>query len=88
MKIVTAEQMRELDRRTIEEGHVPGLELMERAGVGVFNVAQTMTVAREHGVALFVGKGNNGGDAVVAAEHFSSRGILPWPARYPPALLV
>ncbi|MBI5822188.1 MAG: NAD(P)H-hydrate dehydratase [Verrucomicrobia bacterium] len=74
MKIVTAEQMRELDRRTIEEGHVPGLELMERAGVGVFNVAQTMTVAREHGVALFVGKGNNGGDAVVAAEHFFKAG--------------
>jgi NAD(P)H-hydrate epimerase len=74
MKIVTAEQMRELDRRTIEEGHVLGLELMERAGAGVFNVAQTMTVAREHGVVLFVGKGNNGGDAVVAAEHFYKAG--------------
>jgi len=74
MKIVTAEQMRELDRRTIQEGHVLGLELIERAGAGVFHVAQTMTVAREHGVALFVGKGNNGGDAVVAAEHFFKAG--------------
>lgn len=74
MKIVTAEQMRELDQRTIQEGHVLGLELMERAGAGVFHVAQTMTVAREHGVALFVGKGNNGGDAIVAAEHFFKAG--------------
>ena len=74
MKIVTAEQMRELDRRTIEEGHVPGLELMERAGVGVFDVAQTMIVGRERGVVLFVGKGNNGGDAIVAAEHFYKAG--------------
>ncbi|MCX6901528.1 MAG: NAD(P)H-hydrate dehydratase [Verrucomicrobia bacterium] len=74
MKIVTAEQMRELDRRTIQEGHVSGLELMERAGIGVFSVAQTMTVAREHGVALFVGKGNNGGDAIVAAEHLYKAG--------------
>ncbi|MFA6564833.1 MAG: NAD(P)H-hydrate dehydratase [Verrucomicrobiia bacterium] len=74
MKIVTAEQMRELDRRTIQEGHVSGLELMERAGIGVFNVAQTMTVARERGVALFVGKGNNGGDAIVAAEQLYKAG--------------
>ncbi|KXJ98923.1 MAG: NAD(P)H-hydrate epimerase [Nitrospira sp. OLB3] len=33
--IVTAEQMRTLDRRTITEAQVPGLTLMERAGTGV-----------------------------------------------------
>ena len=74
MKIGTAEQMRELDRRTIQEAHVLGLELMERAGAGVFEIAQTMTVARERGVVLFVGKGNNGGDAIVAAEHLYRAG--------------
>ena len=35
MKIVTAHQMRELDRRTIQEAGVPGTTLMERAGSGV-----------------------------------------------------
>ena len=74
MKIVTTEQMRELDRRTIQEAHVLGLELMERAGAGVFEVAQTMTVARERGVVLFIGKGNNGGDAIVAADHLFKAG--------------
>ena len=74
MKIVTADQMRQLDRRTIEEAHVPGHDLMERAGVGVFEVAQNMTVVRERGVVLFVGKGNNGGDAIVAARHLFKAG--------------
>jgi len=35
MKIVTAAQMKELDRRTIREAKVPGAMLMERAGSGV-----------------------------------------------------
>jgi len=38
MKIVTATQMREIDRRTIEEFGIPGERLMERAGEGVFRV--------------------------------------------------
>ena len=33
--IVTADQMRTLDRRTITEAHIPSLTLMERAGAGV-----------------------------------------------------
>ncbi|MBM3888009.1 MAG: NAD(P)H-hydrate dehydratase, partial [Verrucomicrobia bacterium] len=53
---------------------VPGHDLMERAGVGVFEVAQNMAVVRERGVVLFVGKGNNGGDAIVAARHFFKAG--------------
>ena len=34
MKLITVEQMRELDRKTIEEAGIPGEILMERAGVG------------------------------------------------------
>ena len=34
MKVVTVEQMRELDRRSIKEAGIPGLVLMERAGFG------------------------------------------------------
>jgi len=69
MKIVTAEQMRSLDRRTIEEAGVPGHELMERAGRGLFEAAQAMDVDLKRGVVLFAGKGNNGGDAIVVARH-------------------
>ncbi len=69
MKTVTARQMRELDRRTIEEAGVPGYELMERAGRGIFEAAQAMDVDRKRGVVLFAGKGNNGGDAIVVARH-------------------
>jgi NAD(P)H-hydrate epimerase len=69
MKIVTAEHLRSLDRRTIEEAGVPGCELMERAGRGIFAAAQAMDVDRKRGVVLFAGKGNNGGDAIVVARH-------------------
>ena len=69
MKIVTAVQMKELDRRTIEEAKVPGATLMERAGSGV---AEAM--ARAYGplagraVTVLCGKGNNGGDGFVVAR--------------------
>lgn len=69
MKIVTAQQMRELDRRAIEEAGVPGFELMERAGCGIFEAAQAVDVERKRGVVLFAGKGNNGGDAIVVTRH-------------------
>ena len=35
MKLVTVAQMREFDRRTIEESNIPGEDLMDRAGWGV-----------------------------------------------------
>jgi len=71
VKLVTTEQMRELDRQTIHERGIPGRVLMERAGLGVAEVVRR--VARLSGcqaprVRLFAGKGNNGGDAFVAAR--------------------
>ena len=67
--IVTAEQMRALDHRTITEAHVPSLVLMERAGAGV--VAQLEArygpVAGKS-VLVLCGKGNNGGDGFVIAR--------------------
>ncbi|QBG48971.1 NAD(P)H-hydrate dehydratase [Verrucomicrobia bacterium S94] len=69
MKIVSSEEMRELDRRTIEAG-IPGEELMYAAGEGL--AAAIRTLAGNHQLVdspvLFVaGSGNNGGDAFVAA---------------------
>ena len=42
MKIVTATQMKQIDRRTIEEFGIPGERLMERAGEGIFRVVMRM----------------------------------------------
>lgn len=69
MKIVTASQMQELDRRTIHEAGVPGKVLMERAGSGVV-AALEHTFGSPHGktMTIFCGKGNNGGDGFVIAR--------------------
>src|SRR6266545_3223830 len=74
MKIVTAAQMKELDRRTIEEAKVPGATLMERAGGGVV-AAMERAAGSLSGkiVTIFCGKGNNGGDGFVVARMLRTR---------------
>jgi NAD(P)H-hydrate epimerase len=66
---VSVAEMRELDRRTIEEYGVPGEVLMQRAGLGVAMEVAPLAEAcgGEPLVQIFAGKGNNGGDAFVAA---------------------
>lgn len=67
MRIATAEQMRTLDRRAIEERGVPSLELMERAANALAEAAID-TAANAPGRAVcFCGPGNNGGDGVACA---------------------
>jgi hydroxyethylthiazole kinase-like uncharacterized protein yjeF len=61
-----AEAMRAADRWAIEERGVPSLDLMERAGEGL--AALVMEVAPDGPVAIVCGKGNNGGDGLVAAR--------------------
>ncbi len=69
MKIVTGTQMQLLDRRTITESHVPGRVLMERAGQGVVKyLEQRFGPLRGKTVTILCGKGNNGGDGLVAAR--------------------
>ncbi len=73
-----AAAIRELDRRAIEDYGLPGLCLMENAGLGATAVAREMLalVARTGGpVALLVGAGNNGGDALVVARELLTRGV-------------
>lgn len=75
MKILTASQMRELDRITIEQLGVPGVVLMENAGR---SVVQAMD-ERFHPLAakritILCGKGNNGGDGFVIARQLAMRG--------------
>jgi hydroxyethylthiazole kinase-like uncharacterized protein yjeF len=75
MRLLTADEMRRLDRATIDGGFVSGPELMERAGAGV-----VAAMERRYGpplglrVLVFSGAGNNGGDGFVAARLLRAHG--------------
>jgi NAD(P)H-hydrate epimerase len=73
MNVLTAELMREADRRTIAAG-TPGEVLMERAGTRVVEVLDREFVPlSEQRVVIFCGKGNNGGDGLVVARLLEGR---------------
>ena len=75
MKVLTNAQMREVDRLTIERG-TPGPELMERAGAAVVAfLRREFKPLKKHRVAVFCGKGNNGGDGLVIARLLRERGV-------------
>src|SRR5207245_5337928 len=75
MNILTAEEMGEVDRRTAEEFGVPLESLMERAGnaVATFCMRQYGSELR---TVVLCGKGNNGGDGLVAARRLAQAGWL------------
>jgi ADP-dependent NAD(P)H-hydrate dehydratase / NAD(P)H-hydrate epimerase len=70
--LVDAARMRAVDAWTIEERGVPSLDLMERAGAGLADLAAAM--APEGTIAVVAGKGNNGGDGFVAARRLRAGG--------------
>jgi ADP-dependent NAD(P)H-hydrate dehydratase / NAD(P)H-hydrate epimerase len=73
MKIVTAAEMRAIDRTTSERFGVPSLTLMENAGAAVAEHVLTHHGAARR-IVVFCGKGNNGGDGFVAASLLHQRG--------------
>jgi NAD(P)H-hydrate epimerase len=80
MHIVTAEEMRNIDRHTIDTIGIPALVLMENAGREVAREVRSLTDRRfpDRRPArwlIMVGKGNNGGDGLVAARHLAEAGI-------------
>src|SRR5262245_22970774 len=76
MLVVTAEEMRELDRLTIERFNVPSLTLMERAGEGITQaILERFERNAKKGVLVVAGKGNNGGDGFVVARLLKRRRI-------------
>jgi len=73
VKILTAAQMREVDRRTSELG-VPGLVLMENAGERVVEfLAHQYAPLKAQRIVVLCGKGNNGGDGMVVARQLHTR---------------
>ncbi len=73
MRILTADEMREVDRRAIEDIGIPSMVLMENASIGVADaIAEELPDAET--VAIFCGPGNNGGDGLALARHLDARG--------------
>ena len=77
MKLATAEQMRALDRRAIEERKIPSLTLMEHAAEGICASVMGLLEKRpgKRRAAVFCGSGNNGGDGIAAARLLFLQGI-------------
>jgi NAD(P)H-hydrate epimerase len=72
---LSREQVRELDRRAIEEFGIPGIVLMENAGRGCAELLMKLNPDRKP-VVVLCGPGNNGGDGYVIARHLDNHG---WP---------
>ncbi len=77
--IVTPDQMRELDRRTIEDLGMPGMVLMELAARGVMLEVEALLGGRVPGskVLVFCGGGNNGGDGFAVARRLMNMNADP-----------
>jgi len=76
MRVLNAAQMREADRRTIEEIGIPSLVLMENAGRQVVAAMEAVHGdLQEHQVAVLCGRGNNGGDGFVVARTLLQRDV-------------
>ncbi|HKQ77961.1 MAG TPA: NAD(P)H-hydrate dehydratase [Blastocatellia bacterium] len=73
MKILTAQQMREIDRLTVERCGISYATLMETAGNRVAEVI--LARSESSPCVVFCGKGNNGGDGAVIARLLWMRGI-------------
>jgi len=73
MRVLTAAEMREVDRRTVEMG-IPGIVLMENAGHRVVEfLAGHFSPLSAERIVVLCGKGNNGGDGLVVARQLFTR---------------
>jgi NAD(P)H-hydrate epimerase len=73
MRALTRLEVREIDRRAMEEFGMPGIVLMENAGRGCVDVL--LSLGCEGPVVIVCGKGNNAGDGFVIARHLDIRGV-------------
>jgi ADP-dependent NAD(P)H-hydrate dehydratase / NAD(P)H-hydrate epimerase len=76
MRLVTASEMREMDRLAIDKIGIPGIALMENAAGGAARIfLEHFNPARNSRVVIFCGKGNNGGDGFAMARRLSGAGM-------------
>ncbi|MSU89892.1 NAD(P)H-hydrate dehydratase [Rhodobacteraceae bacterium 2CG4] len=76
-ELLTAAQMRAIEKAAIDSGAVTGLELMERAGRGVVEAMldwRPELATAPHRAVVLCGPGNNGGDGFVVARLLTWRG--------------
>ncbi|MFQ5429549.1 MAG: NAD(P)H-hydrate epimerase [Phycisphaerae bacterium] len=77
---LTRAQVREVDRRAIEDYGMPGIILMENAGRNAARIIRGLLEERGDSpppgcpVAIVCGRGNNGGDGFVIARHLTNLG--------------
>jgi NAD(P)H-hydrate epimerase len=74
LPLYTAEQMRRIDGNAIRKLGVPGVVLMERAGMAVSEYLLEH-FCEHHCFIVLAGKGNNGGDGFVVARHLAEAGM-------------
>jgi hydroxyethylthiazole kinase-like uncharacterized protein yjeF len=78
MKILTAAEMKEVDRLTTARYRVASLALMESAGRSVAEfIQQRFPNLAPRRIMVLCGKGNNGGDGFVVARHLRKTGAKP-----------
>ena len=76
MYLMTAEQMRQADHKTITEYGIPEMVLMENAGQAIVSFLQeTFADLQQKAVTILAGSGNNGGDGLVAARYLHYLGV-------------
>ena len=75
-RILTAKQAKLVDAKAREVWGISALVLMENAGRAVAEEAVKI-LRRKKSIAIFCGRGNNGGDGFVIARHLLARGIRP-----------
>ena len=76
MYLVTASEIQEMDRQTIESFGMPGRVLMENAGRGATRILlDHFSGCIKRNVGVIAGRGNNGGDGFVIARYLAQKGI-------------
>jgi len=74
MKILSKEQIYQGDKITIEKQNISSADLMERAGIQIFNWLHKRIQGAQVPIRVFCGIGNNGGDGLVLARHLITHG--------------
>ncbi len=74
MKLFSKEQIYEADRLTVKKQKISSADLMERAGIQIFNWMESRMQGAQVPIHVFCGIGNNGGDGLVLSRHLITHG--------------